>query len=314
MGNNIFISYKLQITIWKSGDKLTIYIDLIFLENIFMNTIIIYATSIILKKEIKIIRILLGSIIGAIYACIYYVSNLTIYSNMILKIMLSLVIIHISFDSKTIKNFLIELLIFYLTSFTFGGVTFALLYFINPRNVLFRNGVLVGIYPLKMILIGGLMGFIIIIFFFFLIKNKIAKKDTTCVINIKFDSKEVTTDAVIDTGNFLKEPITGNPVIIVEKEILKDTISANILDNLQNIISGKAGIEEKYLPKIKLIPFTALGTESGLLLGIKPDEFTINYQEKYMQDNNIIIGIYEKKLTKNNKYHALVGLDIIEKM
>lgn len=37
---------------------MTVYLDLIFLENIFMNSIIIYATAIILKKEIKILRIL----------------------------------------------------------------------------------------------------------------------------------------------------------------------------------------------------------------------------------------------------------------
>ena len=65
---------------------MTIYLDLIFLENIFMNSIIIYATAIILKKEIKILRILLGSLIGAIYACVYYISNMEIYSNVLLKI------------------------------------------------------------------------------------------------------------------------------------------------------------------------------------------------------------------------------------
>ena len=76
---------------------MTIYLDLIFLENIFMNSIIIYATAIILKKEIKILRILLGSLIGAIYACIYYISNMEIYSNVGMKIVLSLVIVYISF-------------------------------------------------------------------------------------------------------------------------------------------------------------------------------------------------------------------------
>lgn len=76
---------------------MTIYIDLIFLENIFMNSIIIYATAIILKKEIKILRILLGSTIGATYACVYYISNMEIYSNIILKIILSLAIVYISF-------------------------------------------------------------------------------------------------------------------------------------------------------------------------------------------------------------------------
>lgn len=104
-----------------------------------MNSIIIYATAIILKKEIKILRILLGSTIGAIYVCIYYISDMQIYSNIFLKIILSFVITYISFNNKTIKGFARDLLIFYLTSFTFGGVTFALLYFISPGDILFQN-------------------------------------------------------------------------------------------------------------------------------------------------------------------------------
>lgn len=292
---------------------MTIYIDLIFLENIFMNSIIIYATAIILKKEIKILRILLGSLIGAIYACIYYISHMEIYSSVILKIILSFAIIYISFNSKTIKSFARELLIFYLTSFTFGGVTFALLYFISPGEVLFQNGALVGIYPLKMILIGGIIGFIIIVISFKSIKNKIAKRDMMCIINITFEEKIVSLKAIIDTGNFLKEPISKKPVIIVEKNALKDLIPADILDNLQDIINGKMEISKKYLAKISLIPFSALGTENGLLLGIKPDNFMINYQEKTINNKNVVIGIYDKKLSKTNKYNALVGLEIIDK-
>ena len=43
---------------------MTIYIDIIFIENIIMNAIILYATSIILKQKIKIIRLIISSTIG----------------------------------------------------------------------------------------------------------------------------------------------------------------------------------------------------------------------------------------------------------
>lgn len=114
-----------------------------------MNSIIIYATAIILKKEIKILRILMGSIIGAIYACIYYISKMQIYGEFILKIILSIAIVYVSFNSKGIKEFLREFLIFYLTSFTFGGVTFALLYFINPAALIFEERGISWNIPIK---------------------------------------------------------------------------------------------------------------------------------------------------------------------
>ena len=62
---------------------MTLYVDIIFMENVFMNSIILLATGIILKDSMKIVRNLIGSTIGALYAIIIYVSNIAIYSNII---------------------------------------------------------------------------------------------------------------------------------------------------------------------------------------------------------------------------------------
>ena len=118
---------------------MTIYIDIIFLENLFMNYIILFATATIVKTPLRILRIFISSVIGSIYAIISYMSILEIYSSTVLKIMLSMAMVYIAFNSKTSKQFLKQLMIFYLTSFTFGGVAFGLLYFISPQNILMEK-------------------------------------------------------------------------------------------------------------------------------------------------------------------------------
>ncbi len=104
-----------------------------------MNFIILYACEVITKSEIKIIRTIISSIIGSIYAIILYISFLEIFSNFILKIILSLTMVYITFIPKTLKTFLRKLVVFYLTSFTFGGVAFAFMYFINPQKILMQK-------------------------------------------------------------------------------------------------------------------------------------------------------------------------------
>ena len=136
---------------------MTLYIDIIFLENLFMNYIILFATGIIIKSQIKIIRTLISSVIGSIYAVLSYMSILKIYSNIFLKIILSFSMVYIAFNAKSIKIFFKQIIIFYLTSFTFGGVAFALLYFISPQNILMENGVLIGTYPIKIVVAGGIV-------------------------------------------------------------------------------------------------------------------------------------------------------------
>jgi len=104
-----------------------------------MNYIILFATGTIVKAPIRIIRTFLSSTIGSIYAIISYLSVLEIYSSIFLKITLSIAMVYVAFRSKTLKQFLKQLIIFYLTSFTFGGVAFALLYFVSPENILMEN-------------------------------------------------------------------------------------------------------------------------------------------------------------------------------
>ena len=290
---------------------MTLYVDIIFLENIFMNSIILLATGVILKAPIRILRNLIASTIGSIYAIIIYVSNIEIYSNFFLKLVLSFAIIYVAFKPANIKSFLKYVVIFYLTSFTFGGVAFALLYFVSPQDILLQDGVLIGTYPMKIILAGGILGFIIITISFKNIKGRLNKKDMFCNITLNSSNKKTKITAIIDTGNFLRDPITKIPVIVVEKDKLNELLPEIILDNVTNIINGKNVELGEYASKIRAIPFKSLGKENGLLLGIKMDEVEVEYQDTNYQIKNVIIGIYNGTLSRNGKYSGFIGLDII---
>lgn len=290
---------------------MTLYVDIVFLENVFMNSIILLATGVILKDKTRIIRNLISSSIGAVYAIIIYTSHIEIYSNIFLKIMLSLVIVYIAFKPQNTKSLLKHLIIFYLTSFTFGGVAFALLYFVRPQDILIQNGVLIGTYPIKMILIGGIVGFVIITISFKNIKGKLKREDIYCNVKLNVEEKTKIITALIDTGNFLKDPITKIPVIVAERESLKGLFPDEILLNTSKIINGGSIDLGEYASKVRVIPFKSLGKDNGLLLGIKIDEAYIEYQDNVYEIKNVIIGIYNGILSRNRKYVGLVGLDVI---
>ena len=155
---------------------MTIYLDVVLIENLCMNYIILFATGYLLKKKISHIRLILSGLLGGIYSILAYIEVLEIYSNFILKIILSIVMVYIAYNSKTLKNILKELLFFYLTSFVFGGCAFALLYFIKPQEIIIKNGTYVGTYPLKIAILGGIVGFATTAISFHFVKKKIYKK------------------------------------------------------------------------------------------------------------------------------------------
>jgi len=134
-----------------------------------------------------------------------------------------------------------------------------------------------------------------------------------CSLKILSNSKELNINAIIDTGNFLIDPITKMPVIVVEKEKLKTILPENLIKNTMNLIQGKEVEIGEYLSKIRIIPFNSLGRENGLLLGVKVEGAIINYQGIDKKIHDVIIGIYEHKLSNNGTYSALIGLNILEK-
>ena len=222
--------------IFTTGDNMTIYIDVVLIENLIMNYIILYATGIILKINIRHIRLILASFVGAIYSIVAYTSLLNIYSSIILKIILSIIIVQIAFNSQSVKQLWKHVLIFYLTSFVFGGAAFALMYIVKPQDILMKNGLFLGTYPIKTIMLGSIIAFIVIITAFKIVKTKISKKDMFCEVSIKLNGKKIETEAMIDTGNLLKEPITNTPVIVVEHTLLYKCMPKELLNNLENVI------------------------------------------------------------------------------
>ena len=300
----------------KTGEDMTVYLDVIFLENIVINYIILYVTGLISKSKIKQNRLLLGALIGAIYSIIYYLLKLKIYSSFIIKIILSIVIIYISFNSNNYKDLLKKVLLFYLTSFVFGGATIAIIYMANSQNITILNGVLVGNYTIKTILIGVIIAYSTILIAFKIIKNKISKKDLICDISVRLDNKSIKTKALIDTGNMLKEPITNLPVIVMEHTLLYDVIPKDILNNTEKILGGDFSkipdnIRDEYFSKLKVIPFSSLGKQNGMLLGIKGENLTVNLKDEIKKIDKLIIGIYNKSLTKRGEYRSLLGLEIL---
>lgn len=286
------------------------------MENLILNIIILYATSLIAKINLKIIRTLISASIGSIYAIMYYIFQIGLYSNIIFKFVLSVIMIYVAFNPKEFKTLLKVLILFYLTSFVFGGASLSVIYLVNAQRINIQNGMIIGKYTMNTIFTGIIIAFIVIVIAFKIIKSKISKNDLFCDIRFKINNKEIKTKAMLDTGNLLKEPITNIPVVVVEHKLLYDVIPNEILDNIENILGGDLEdisdeVKSDYISKLKVIPFTSLGKQNGILLGIKADELIVEEMNSEKKIDKVIIGIYNKELSKKRTYSALIGIDVI---
>jgi stage II sporulation protein GA (sporulation sigma-E factor processing peptidase) len=170
-------------------------------------------------------------------------------------------------------------------------------------------------YPIKVTLIGGAVGFVVMSIVAIIIKNKLNQNSIIYDLEILHKGKQVKIKTLMDSGNLLKDPISKMDVIIVEKTSLKEIIDKEGFEYMEkmkkaNLLEDDAKVGYKY--KFKLIPFSSLGNENGMLIGFKPDYIKIYGEEENIR-TDVIIGIYEGKLTKTNKYTSLVGINILKR-
>lgn len=294
-----------------------VYGEYLFIENLLMNWLILYLTAHFSKTKVPRYKIWVGATIGAFYAFVVFFPSLTFLYSMLMKIIASIFIIVITFMPYQFKHFFKLLGIFYLISFMFGGAAFALFYLTDFHGLLSNGIFYFGNFSLKLLIYSGIVAYILIKYCWEYIQIKISREKICIPIRIQIENQKSEVRALIDTGNSLHDPLSKYPVIVVEYTAIKELLPLDI----QNIFHHSQDIDldlitgiiqnSQWIHRFRMIPFQSLGKENGMLIGFKPDcvELQDNDRSKCIQE--IIIGIYTKKLSPDGDYHALLHPDIL---
>lgn len=82
---------------------------------------------------------------------------------------------------------------------------------------------------------------------------------------ISYDGKKAAFTALLDTGNTLSDPLTGESVLIVSPQVAQNLLCLTPLQ----IADPVKTLENSRVPGLRLIPYRAVGQPGGLLLGIR---------------------------------------------
>lgn len=284
-----------------SVEMVKLYVDIIFFENLIINYIILYLTKRFSKYKASYLKLFLGALVGALYTILFFLPLSHALYSIVAKILLSFLIIEITFLPRTLKEFIRLLSIFYMISFIIGGAAFALLYMVG-----FNTKVIILALALSAILLYANWGYIV---------KKSTQDNLMHMLRIEVSNKFTEIKALLDTGNTLSDPLSNNPVVVVEFDAIEDILPEGI-KKLRN--EGKTSDfteltreleKEKWINRFRIVPFMSLGKENGIMLGFRPDKVIIDDDEREKKD--VIIGIYEKKLNKHGDYSALIGPELL---
>ena len=94
-------------------------------------------------------------------------------------------------------------------------------------------------------------------------------KDRYVPVILRHNEQCVALTALLDTGNTLRDPITGNPVMVVSADIAQGLVGLS----REELVAPTRAIE--HLPGSRLIPFHSVGCDDGLLLAMRMRDVTV---------------------------------------
>ena len=292
---------------------MTVYIDVLFVINFVVNYVLLLITGKIMRREKSCMRLAAAAVAGALYACFMFFPQIKFLYGCAFKIIASFLLILIAFGAKNAVLTVKTAFVFYLSSFVFGGVTLALFYFTDAGlkyGGALNNGIFYFELPWKILFFACLGAYAAVKIGFAIYRRD--KNLSYRRVSVMLCQNSADLNALVDTGNLLIDPITNSPVVVAELESVKKLLPKPLVEVLKN--GGENDLETvseavkdtAFEKRIRMIPFTSLGAQNGIMLGFKPDCVTVGGRKI----SNVCVGICSRELSNGHSYNALISPEI----
>ena len=247
-----------------------VYIDILFLINFSMDYLCLYICAKIMRRRIILLKMLIAAAIGAAYSVISLFLPLSGFWTIMTDIIVCVIICFIAFYEKGRSAFLCAFLFVGISMMT-GGCMTAIFNLLNKLDLPLDgiDGDSISTYLFALVAaIAGLIS---------LRSGQVISKKSSiseCSLEISIGDKKTVISALSDSGNLVKDPISGKSVVLIDRNKLALLIDVAEYDRF---ISGDSSTSEA-THGIRLIPIkTASG--KGMLAASRPDKLIATFAD-----------------------------------
>ena len=251
-----------------------VYIDLLFLINFSMDYLCIYICSKVLHRKMKLGRMLAAAALGGVYSVVSLFLPISSGISLALDCAACLVMCAIVYLEKgrTIGSLLLSTFLFIGISMMTGGCMTAIFNLLNilnlPLDLVEADGISTYLFA-ALALIAGIIS---------LKSGQIISRRAPikeCKLHIRFCGKDFDFLGFSDSGNLVRDPITGKPIIFVDRSTIEKQLP---LDFLDRFAEGKL---DRDAP-CKNLRIIALRTAAGSSIAVAaaPESIFVEHQDK----------------------------------
>jgi len=306
-----------------------VYLDIVFMINLVMDYVILWTTAKFAHVRSSAARLFAGAVIGALaslllFYLLYMVPGVVVstFKLFLLKMLISLVMAATAFPFRDMRKFFGVILNLYLVAFAMGGAMIGSIYLFqnNPAAYSTMNGLIVFLVNVHFSWLAAAIAVAILLARWgrnFVRKNLLRAMLQVPVV-VRFGDKRLALKALVDTGNSLKDPLTQKPVMIAEYGALKELLPESFKvafekgpENLEEMIKGLQ-TDVNWGFRVRMIPFSSIGQQKGMLLGLRPDDLVIVTDDSYIKVRDVVVAVYRHRLSSKGEYRALLHPDLLD--
>ena len=259
--------------------EIEVYADLLFLINAGMDGLCLFLTGRLLHVKLSSWRVVLGAAIGGAYAVFSLFPDMGQALALLCDVAVCLILCTVVFINRReggIGKLLLSTAVYTLLSMVLGGVMTALYNLFNRMgltNVLPEGEDGIGVW------LFALLAFLSSIITLF--GSRFFSRASTveqCRIQVEMNGKAVEMDGLVDTGNLLRDPLSGQPVICADRRLLTSFLSPDFALAIQDS-QMVASLSSRDARRLRLIP-AGSATGQRILTGFVPDGIRISYKRK----------------------------------
>jgi stage II sporulation protein GA (sporulation sigma-E factor processing peptidase) len=295
------------------------YLDLDILINGGMDALILILTSRFLHLPVRPHRILAGVFLGeipVILAC-YSVGYWTTLS----KWAIPLLMVGVAFPTRRLISYFKALVGFWLLSAGLGGFVYALWGWAQFDRGIGGELFSLALYNLWILPLAALIWWFLQQLWQRWQERNSVLKQMIYDLEIDFGGEErevVRVKALLDTGNQLRDPLTGYPVILLEEEVAATSLPDNVRSFLTTPWKDYADpwpllwkVNPSLVQRLVFIPFQTIDCQSWLL-GVRPERVTC-FDERGSQQIQATVALVKQVLSSEDDYQALLHPEHVRK-
>lgn len=276
-----------------------VYIDVLFLLNFVVDYLLLLASAKITGEVISRLRLALGALLGASYAAALFLPGCGWLSRPLCKIGSAVLMVLIGFGKS--QRLLRLLLVFFAASAALGGVILALQLF-GTGGLTLENGVLYTGLDVRILLITVILSYVILSTVFERAARHGGGRQDLSAACLSIAGKSLRLVVLKDTGNTLTDPVHNRPVMVAEARAIQQLLPREV-DPADPVGSLERLQDEEMKKRFRLLPYRAVGVESGLLLAVRADSLAIGKREW----RGFLVALSPTPVSDGGGYQALIG-------